>query len=373
MAARATVGGMTATSRYGVQRDWPLAAGLISGVIADVLAGDPEHGHPVALFGQAVTALERHIYADDTARGVAHAACGLALGIAPGPAASRLFRTSSRCRANRVSRVAVTAVTTWAVVASRSLSATAARIGGPLLAGDLEQARALLPALCGRDPLGLDGLEIARAVVESVAENTSDAIVAPLLWGALAGPAGLSGYRAVNTLDAMVGHHSPRYERYGRASARLDDVANWAPARMTALCSPAVGGRPSITWHTAVHYGPLHPSPNAGWCEAAFAGALGLRLGGALSYSGRAEQRPELGTGRAPDAPDIARAVRLSRSITANAAAAAAALDGGACWISVDEAASPFGARRRGRAPPRSSRPVLARQQVASGHGAAIY
>ena len=163
-----------------------------------------------------------------------------------------------------------------------------------------------------------------------MAENTSDAIVAPLLWGALAGPPGLAGYRAANTLDAMVGHHSPRYEQFGWASARLDDVVNWAPARVTALlaaaCAPVVGGRPAAAWRIALDYGPRHPSPNAGWCEAAFAGALGVRLGGPLSYAGRAEHRPELGTGRPPEPADIARAGRLCRSVTAAATALAASL-----------------------------------------------
>jgi adenosylcobinamide-phosphate synthase len=163
-----------------------------------------------------------------------------------------------------------------------------------------------------------------------VAENTSDAIVAPLLWGALAGPPGLAGYRAANTLDAMVGHHSPRYERFGWASARLDDVVNWAPARVTALLTaasaPVVGGRPAAAWRIALDYGPRHPSPNAGWCEAAFAGALGVQLGGPLSYAGRAEHRPELGVGRPPEAADIARASRLCRSVTASATALAVTL-----------------------------------------------
>ena len=199
-----------------------------------------------------------------------------------------------------------------------------------LLAGDLPGARRLLPNLVGRDPAGLDAAGIARAVVESVAENTSDAIVAPLLWGALAGPPGLAGYRAANTLDAMVGHHSPRYEQFGWASARLDDVVNWAPARVTALlaaaCAPVVGGRPAAAWRIALDYGPRHPSPNAGWCEAAFAGALGVRLGGPLSYAGRAEDRPELGHGRPPEPADIARASRLCRSVTAAATALAASL-----------------------------------------------
>lgn len=306
------------------RRDWPLAAGLIVGTIADAIAGDPARGHPVALFGRAMAALERRIYADRTAPGIAYAAGGILLGAGPPLVAARITHTTP------AARTAITAATAWTAIASRSLCAAAHQIGTALNAGDLEQARDALPCLCGRDPQGLDYAGITRAVIESVAENTSDAVVAPLLWGALAGPAGLSGYRAVNTLDAMVGHRSPRYERFGRASARLDDVANWIPARLTALlaaaCSPAVRGRPGPTWRTARDYGPWHPSPNAGWCEAAFAGALGVRLGGVLSYSGRTEHRPEIGTGRPPQAADITRAIRLSRAVTASATALAAAV-----------------------------------------------
>jgi adenosylcobinamide-phosphate synthase len=306
------------------ERDWPLAAGLLAGVLADAIAGDPGRGHPVALFGRAMTALEKHVYADRAAPGLAFTAAGVALAAVPPVAATRLTHDRPAARA------AITAATTWAVIASRSLSAEANQIGAALIAGDIAAARAGLPSLCGRDPEGLDAAGITRAVVESVAENTSDAVVAPLIWGGLAGPPGLSGYRAVNTLDAMVGHHSPRYERFGRASARLDDVANWAPARVTALlaatCAPAVGGSPRMTWQTARADGPSHPSPNAGWCEAAFAGALGIRLGGPLSYSGRTEHRPVMGAGSAPHVTDIRRAIRLGRAVTASTAVLAAAL-----------------------------------------------
>jgi adenosylcobinamide-phosphate synthase len=134
--------------------------------------------------------------------------------------------------------------------------------------------------------------------------------------------------------DAIAGDpardHSLRYERFGRASARLDDVASWIPARVTALlaaaCSPVVAGSPGRTWQTARDCGPLHPSPNAGWSEAAFAGALGVRLGGTLSYGGRTEHRTEMGTGPTPQAGGIRRAIRLSRAVTTSATGLAAAL-----------------------------------------------
>jgi adenosylcobinamide-phosphate synthase len=197
-----------------------------------------------------------------------------------------------------------------------------------LAAGDLAGARAALPALAGRDPSGLDEKELARATVESVAENTSDAAVAPLFWGAVAGLPGLLGYRAVNTLDAMVGYRSPHYTRFGWAAARLDDVANWVPARLTAAlsvaCAPLTGadGRGALrAWRRD---GAAHPSPNAGRCEASMAGALGVRLGGRNVYGTRVEERPELGDGPRPTAQDVARAVQLSRAVWLTAAALAA-------------------------------------------------
>jgi adenosylcobinamide-phosphate synthase len=160
---------------------------------------------------------------------------------------------------------------------------------------------------------------MTRATVESVAENTADAVVAPLFWGAVAGVPGLLGYRAVNTLDAMVGYRSARYAAFGWASARLDDVANWIPARLTAvltgLAAPVVGGDPLDTWEVWRRDGGAHPSPNAGQVEAAAAGALGVRLGGANIYHGRAELRPALGNGPSPEVFDIGRAATLSAAV----------------------------------------------------------
>lgn len=209
------------------------------------------------------------------------------------------------------------------------LGREAERIADALESGDLSEARRRLPRLCGRDPHTLGEKGIARATVESVAENTSDAVVAPLVWGALLGVPGLLGYRAVNTLDAMVGHRSQRYERFGWAAARLDDIANWAPARITAAltcaAAPVVSGDPLRARRISSRYGHRHPSPNAGHCEAAFAGALDLRLGGRNAYGDRIEHRPELGEGRRPDVHDIRRAVRLARAVNSAAAVCAAA------------------------------------------------
>ena len=161
--------------------DWTLAGGIAAGVLADALVGDPRRGHPVALFGRAATLVVRGLYADAKPRGVVFTACCEALAIGPTVAAARVSRRPA-------TRLAWAAAVTWAVTGARSLNREASRIGRALEAGDLPAARRLLPNLVGRDPAGLDAAGIARAVVESVAENTSDAIVAPLLWGALAGP-----------------------------------------------------------------------------------------------------------------------------------------------------------------------------------------
>jgi adenosylcobinamide-phosphate synthase len=198
--------------------------------------------------------------------------------------------------------------------------------------GDVEGARRLLPSLCGRDPATLDESGLTRAALESVAENTSDAQVTPLLWAAVGGAPAVLGYRAVNTLDSMVGYRSPRYLRFGWAAARSDDAANYVGARVTAalvvLCAPLVGGSPMVAaqaWHRDAG---RHPSPNAGVVEAAFAGALGVRLGGPTQYHHELQIRPTLGDGRQPTVADLRRAVTLSRVVQVGAAAVVAALGG---------------------------------------------
>jgi len=173
-----------------------------------------------------------------------------------------------------------------------------------------------LPALVGRDPAGMDENEMARAVVESVAENTVDAVVAPAFWAAIGGAPGALGYRAVNTMDAMVGHRTTRYLSYGWASARLDDAAGYLPARLTAALVAGVRpGRAAAVWRAVHSQAPGHPSPNAGVAEAAFAAALGLRLGGCNRYGERVEHRPWLGQGRPAARSDIRPAVQLSDDV----------------------------------------------------------
>jgi adenosylcobinamide-phosphate synthase len=239
-----------------------------------------------------------------------------------------LLGTAMQRVPGRLGSTAATATATWISLGGTSLARTglamAELLGSPDNSGDIDAARRLLPSLCGRDPARLDGAGLTRAALESVAENTSDAHVAPMLWAAAGGVPALLGYRAVNTLDAMIGHRSPRYLRFGWAAARLDDVVNYIAARATAalvvLCAPAVGGSPSGAVRAWRRDAARHPSPNAGVVEAAFAGALGVRLGGPTHYQHELQMRPTLGDGGEPTVADLRRAVQLTRVVQAGAA-----------------------------------------------------
>lgn len=298
------------------------ALGLVAGYVLDSVIGDPRRGHPVALFGRAAGAWERRMWADSRAHGVVYTTTcvGAAAGVGV------LAQVATRRRP--FARFAATAVATWIVLGGRSLAKEGTTMAD-LLNDDLPGARHRLSHLCGRDAAGLDARELARAATESIAENTSDAVVAPLLWGAVAGIPGLLGYRALNTLDAMVGHRSPRFARFGWASARADDLANLVPSRVAALaavcCSPVVGGRPRRAFRVWRRDSRRHPSPNAGQVEAAFAGALGVQLGGVNSYGGTVEDRGLLGDGPAPGSADLRRSVTLSKVVGLAALAVAVA------------------------------------------------
>lgn len=275
--------------------------GLVLGFAADRVLGDPRRLHPVAGFGRVALALERVGYDDRRSPGVRHVAVLVGGAAALGAALPRTTVT--------------TAVATWAVLGGRSLDREAAAVHALLEAGRLDDARRRLTHLVGRDTSVLDRAGVARAVIESVAENTSDAVVAPLVWGALAGVPGLLAHRAANTLDAMVGHRTERYERFGWAAARLDDVLNLPGARLSAALVVVLGGDPRAAVRAWRRDAGAHPSPNAGPVESAFAGALGVRLGGETVYATRTEQRPVLGDGRAPTAHDVTRARALARRV----------------------------------------------------------
>jgi adenosylcobinamide-phosphate synthase len=296
------------------------AVGLLLGFTADRVLGDPQRCHPVAGFGATAAALERRLYADSRARGAVHTTVLVGGVVALGVAGERL---STR----PVARVLLTAAATWAVLGGRSLEREALAVLAHLDASDLPAARERLTHLVGRDTRALDVCEISRAVIESLAENTSDAVVAPLVWGAVAGVPGLLGYRAANTLDAMVGHLDARYERFGWAAARLDDLVNLPGSRLagaaTLVAAPSTAGAAARAWRRDAA---AHPSPNAGVIEAAFAGALGIRLGGANRYGERVEHRAVMGDGRAPASRDIGRTTRLAARVGRVSVVVAAAM-----------------------------------------------
>ncbi|MCU9849414.1 adenosylcobinamide-phosphate synthase CbiB [Defluviimonas sp. WL0024] len=202
----------------------------------------------------------------------------------------------------------------WPFVALRSMHEHVAAVAAPLEAGNLDGARHAVSMIVGRDPSRLDEAGVARAAIESLAENTSDGIVAPVFWGVIFGLPGLAAYKAINTLDSMIGHRTPRHEAFGWASARIDDVVNLIPARLTGLLFAAVSTRPKEALATMRRDAGHHRSPNAGWPEAAMAGALGIRLSGPRVYADRVADEPWVNAGGAdPGATDIGRALGLYR------------------------------------------------------------
>ena len=267
-------------------------AGIAAGYFADLLFGDPGRGHPVALFGSGAAALERLTYADSRRAGALHAGALLgALGV--------LGVTVERAAGRRGTEwtAAATAAATFVAFGGTSLSRTGDQMAGLLDAGDVAGARRLLPSLCGRDPAALDSAGLARAALESVAENTSDAHVAPALWAAAGGVPAVLVYRGANTLDAMIGNRSPRYARFGWAAARFDDAANFVSGSRDGAAGGGVraAGRRIAgrsTPRVAPRRGPP-PQPQRG------CGGGGLRRS-----AGRATRRPDTVRTRPRDPAD---------------------------------------------------------------------
>jgi adenosylcobinamide-phosphate synthase len=292
-----------------VKPAWETTAAIAVGCLIDQLFGEPPVTvHPVVAFGKFATRLEQWIYQDNRSAGTLLCASGVGLGFGAGLALNRL-----------VGRNMATAVAVGASVAGKMLAEEATRVARLLESNDLSAARLQVRSLVGRTTDELDELEISRAVIESLAENSVDAVIASIFWAAIGGAPAVLAHRAANTLDAMVGHHSVRYENFGWASARLDDLANWIPARLAALfvasVAPHRAGRVAAIIRRDA---PQHPSPNGGVIEAAFAEALGIKLGGTNRYGplvSDIEERGVLGDGRTPHVHDIARAVTLARQI----------------------------------------------------------
>lgn len=224
-------------------------------------------------------------------------------------------------------RIAVAGILAWPLVALRSLGEHVTDVARPLQSGNIIAARSAVSQIVGRDPQNLDEAGIARASIESLSENASDGVVAPLFWGAILGLPGIVGYKAINTLDSMIGHRTPRHEAFGWAAARIDDAASFIPARLTGLLFALLAARPAEAISCMLRDARRHRSINAGWPEAAMASALGVRLSGPRIYEGAIADEPWLnGTARDPVATDIAAAIKIYHRAMGLLAAALVAL-----------------------------------------------
>ena len=294
------------------------AAAMVVAMMADAALGWPKGlfvlvGHPVTWFGKLIDLLDAGWNRSSDppafrrAAGVAATLFVIALAAAVAWAIQALLLPAW-------SRIVLVGILAWPLVALRSLHDHVAAVAHPLRAGDLRLARTAVAQIVGRDPATLDEGGIARAAIESLAENASDGVVAPVFWGALFGLPGIVGYKAINTLDSMIGHRTPRHEAFGWAAARIDDVANLIPARLTALLFALLAARPSVAISCMMRDARHHRSINAGWPEAAMAGALGVRLSGPRIYDGSMAEEPWLnGQARDPRAADIDQGLKVYR------------------------------------------------------------
>lgn len=294
------------------------AGAMVVAMAVDALLGWPSWlfarvGHPVTWVGWLIGALDAAWNrASDPpalrrAAGVAGAVAVIALSVTLG------WIVQSALPPGWL-QMALVGILAWPLVALRSLHDHVAAVATPLQAGDIAAAREAVSRIVGRDPAALDEAGIARAAIESLAENASDAIVAPVFWGALFGLPGIVGYKAINTLDSMIGHRSERHEAFGWAAARIDDVANLIPARLTGFLFVMLAPRRSDALACMTRDARRHRSPNAGWPEAAMAGGLGVRLSGPRIYHGSITSEPWLNEGaRDPRAVDIIEALTVYR------------------------------------------------------------
>ena len=294
------------------------AAAMAVAIALDALLGWPGSlfariGHPVIWLGTLIDALDRrwNLTADTPRR---RRAAGVAAALAVIALAAGLGWAVQTAVAFGWSGMFLLGILAWPFIALRSLHDHVAAVARPLQAGDIAAARTAVSMIVGRDPAQLDEAGIARAAIESLAENTSDGIVAPVFWGALFGLPGIVGYKAVNTLDSMIGHRTARHQSFGWAAARIDDLANFIPARLTGFLFALLSARPQAAMACMARDARAHRSINAGWPEAAMAGALGVRLCGPRSYHGVLADEPWLNaSARDPAAADLISGLKLYR------------------------------------------------------------
>jgi adenosylcobinamide-phosphate synthase len=280
------------------------AAIMLIGLLTEALVGWPKPlfraiGHPVTWIGKVIGLLDDWLNVEDGDDGPRRTA-GIIAALAVIAFCAELAAIVTWLLPGGWIGLVISGILAWPFIAARSLADHVAAVARPLAAGDLAGARSAVAMIVGRDPERLDEAGVARATLESLAENASDGVVAPLFWGAIFGLPGIVGYKAINTLDSMIGHRTPRHEAFGWAAARIDDVANLIPARLTGLLFAAVSGRFAPAVAVMRRDSRHHRSPNAGWPEAAMAAALGVRLSGPRIYHDRVSDEPWI-NGEAPD------------------------------------------------------------------------
>ncbi|MFP7672725.1 adenosylcobinamide-phosphate synthase CbiB [Marivita sp. S0852] len=291
------------------------AAMMVIAVALDLVIGWPAWlyariGHPVTWIGALIHRLDCQLNCDSDSfkrrKQAGVLAAMLCIGTVAGSTAA-LQAVMSGWQA-----IVIGGILAWPLVAMRSMYDHVAAVADPLTHRDVPAARHAVSMIVGRDTQSLDDAGIARAALESLAENTSDGIVAPLFWGVVFGLPGIATYKAINTLDSMIGHRTPRHEAFGWASARIDDLVNLPASRLTGLMFAAVSARPFEAFRTMWRDAPKHRSPNAGWPEAAMAAALAVRLSGPRVYADRSVDEPYVNAGAAdPDATDLRRGLAL--------------------------------------------------------------
>ncbi len=292
------------------------AAAMVLAMVIDGLLGWPDAlyarvGHPVTWLGRLIASLDKRLNRDKDPPWMRRVA-GLFATLSVIGLAVALALAARIAFGSPWGELLWVGILAWPFVALRSLYQHVAAVARPLQSGDVAGARQAVSMIVGRDPTRLDEAGIARAAIESLAENASDGVVAPIFWGVLFGLPGLVGYKAVNTLDSMIGHRSARHESFGWAAARIDDVANLVPARLTGLLFALVAAHPPDALRCMVRDARRHRSINAGWPEAAAAGALGVRLCGPRVYHGVVANEPWLNEkARDPAGADIALGLKL--------------------------------------------------------------
>ena len=287
---------------------------MLAGLALDLCLGWPGRlyariGHPVTWLGRVISACEARLNRGSDGERLRG---GLATTLIVTLMAALPAWAVQAALPDGWAGIMIAAVLAWPLIALRAMHDHVRAVARPLARGDLPAARHAVSLIVGRDPAQLDSPAIARAATESLAENTSDGIVAPLFWGVLLGLPGLYAYKAINTMDSMIGHRTARYEFFGKPAARLDDLVNWLPARLTGAIFAGVSGHPARAGRVMIRDAAGHRSPNAGWAEAAMAGAMDVRLSGPRVYGVHATAEPWLNAGASDPSPrDLERALSL--------------------------------------------------------------